>query len=253
MNRPESIARTARRRRVRARRPDRRADRQSRHAGRHRRRIGAALPAGIPQRRPGDREPGAGLEVRAQRHHSAAPAARQRPRLRENLESRAQRIAAEDHHPRAGRASSAPRSRRSIRPSWSIGRCATAIRRWRPASRRMAKAGCERILLLPLYPQYAAATTRDGLRRGVCHADEDARPAGAARGAAVLRRAGLYRGAGAFDRGGAEAAAVQARADPGLVPRHPEILRRRGRSLSEPLRGDGAAAARADEARRHAS
>ena len=64
---------------------------------------------------PRDREPGPDLEVRAQRHHPAAPAARQRPRLRENLESRAQRIAAEDHHPRAGRRSSARRSTRSIR------------------------------------------------------------------------------------------------------------------------------------------
>ena len=31
----------------------------------------------------------------------------------------------------------------------------------------LAKAGCERILLLPLYPQYAAATTRDGCDIGV--------------------------------------------------------------------------------------
>ena len=232
MNRPESIATHWPYAAGRARRPDRRADRQSRHAGRHRRRFGAALSAGISQRRPGDREPGPGLEVRAQRHHSAPPAARQRPRLRENLESRAKRIAAEDHHPRAGGEASRARSTRSIPPSWSTGRCATAIRRWRPGIEALAKAGCERILLLPLYPQYAAATSATVCDIAFRDADQAARPAGAARRAAVLRRSGLYRGAGELDRGRAQAAAVQARADPRLVPRHPEILRRRRRSLS---------------------
>ena len=42
---------------------------------------------------------------------------------------------------------------------------------------------------------------RDGLRRRVSDADQAARPAGAARRAALLRRPGLYRGAGVFDRG----------------------------------------------------
>ena len=43
--------------------------------------------------------------------------------------------------------------------SWSTGRCATASPRSRSASPRCRRAGCDRILLVPLYPQYCAATT----------------------------------------------------------------------------------------------
>ena len=162
--------------------------------------IGAALSAGVSQRRPGDREPGAGLEVRAQRHHSAAPAARQRPRLRENLESRAKRIAAEDHHPRAGR--KAPRHDRGGR-SDHHGRLGDALRQ--PVARHAHRGdGQGRLRAHPAAAALSAicrGDQRDGMRRGVCHAGRAARPAGAARGAAVLRRPGLYRGAGGFDRG----------------------------------------------------
>ena len=63
--------------------------------------------------------------------------------------------------------------------------------------RGAAAHGCERILLVPLYPQYAAATTATVVRQGVRRADDDALAAGAARRAALLRRSGLYRGAGA--------------------------------------------------------
>ena len=65
----------------------------------------------------------------------------------------------------------------------------------------MAKAGCERILLLPLYPQYAAATTATVCDAAFATLLQAARPADAARGAAVLRRSGLYRCAGDLDRG----------------------------------------------------
>ena len=167
----------------------------------------------------------------------------QRPRLREDLESRAERIAAEDHHPLAGGEASRRRSTRSIRPSWSIGRCATAIRRSKSRIEALAKAGCERILLVPLYPQYAAATSAT-----VC--DSAFLTLIKLRDQPALRVVPPYYddpvyidALAALDRGRAEAAAVQAGADPRLVPRHPEILCRGGRSLSEPLRGDGAAAA----------
>ncbi len=194
--------------------------------------FGAALSPGIPQRRPGDREPGPGLEVRAQRHHPAPPAARQRPRLRENLESRAQRIAAEDHHPRAGGQASRHDRRGRSRPSWSTGRCATAIRRWRRRIEAMQKAGCERILLLPLYPQYAAATTAT-----VC--DAAFATLAKMRDQPALRVVPPYYDEPVYIEALAssieaelQAAAVQARVDPRVVPRHSEILRRRRRSLS---------------------
>ena len=41
----------------------------------------------------------------------------------------------------------------------STGRCATASRRSPSGSSALAKAGCDRILLFPLYPQYSATTT----------------------------------------------------------------------------------------------
>jgi ferrochelatase len=43
--------------------------------------------------------------------------------------------------------------------SWSTGRCATASRRSRTSCKALKDAGCDRIVLFPLYPQYAAATT----------------------------------------------------------------------------------------------
>ena len=43
--------------------------------------------------------------------------------------------------------------------SWSTGRCATAIRRSPSRLGALQQAGCDRILVVPLYPQYAAATT----------------------------------------------------------------------------------------------
>ena len=57
--------------------------------------------------------------------------------------------------------SSGARSRRARARgrSWSTGRCATASRRSRAASPRCSAPGCDRILLVPLYPQYCAATT----------------------------------------------------------------------------------------------
>ena len=162
--------------------------------------------------------------------------ARQRPRLRQDLESRAQRIAAEDASRARRPPSFAPPSRRSIRPSWSIGRCAMASRRSAPASRRWprpaasASCCCRSIRNTPPRPPRRSATRplprwrgmRDqpALRVVPPYYDDD----------------GLYRGAGVLHRGRVEAPAVQARADPRVVPRHPEILRGRRRSLSEPLR-----------------
>jgi protoheme ferro-lyase len=81
--------------------------------------------------------------------------------------------------------------------------------------------GCERLLIIPLYPQYCAATT------------------------ALLQRAVLYRGARAGDPCSAGQSRVRTASDPRLVPRRAEDLHRCRRSVLCPLRGDHAAAARA--------
>ena len=215
--------------------------------------VGAALSARVSQRRPGDREPGAGLEVRAQRHHPAAPAAASKAATTRRSGTASATNRRSRPSPARRPPSSAP-TLDAIDPTIMVD---WAMRYGNPSLdtriEALAKAGCERILLLPLYPQYAAATSATVCDAAFLDADQAARPAGAARRAAVLRRPGLYRGAGRLDRGRAEAAAVRARADPRLVPRHPEILRRRGRSLSEPLRGDGAAPARAARSSTRAS
>ena len=90
----------------------------------------------------------------------------------------------------------------------------------------LAKAGCERILLLPLYPQYAAATTAT-----VC--DTAFATLSRMRDQPALRVVPPYydepvyiEALAGFDRGRTEAPAVRAGDDPRVVPRHPEILRR---------------------------
>ena len=62
-----------------------------------------------------------------------------------------------------------------------------------PASRSCKAQGCDRILLVPLYPQYAGGHDGHGLRRGLPRADAHALAAGGAGGAALLRRSRLHR------------------------------------------------------------
>ena len=98
---------------------------------------------------------------------------------------------------------------------------------------RCRHAGCERILIVPLYPQYAAATTATVCDKVVPVADDHAGAADDPRRAALVRRPGLYRGAGLIGRGRAgEAARFRSRGDPRLVPWHAEGVCRQGRSLS---------------------
>ena len=61
---------------------------------------------------------------------------------------------------------------------------------------RLTEAGCDRIVMLPLYPQYSATTTATANDKLLSRADDDAQDAGGAQRAALLRRACLYRGAG---------------------------------------------------------
>ena len=121
---------------------------------------------GVSQRRPRDRESRPGLEVRAQRHHPAAPAAAQRPATtrRSGIASATNRRSRPS--PARRRRSSAPPPTRSIRRSSSIGACATAIRRWTAASRRWrrpaasASCWCRSIRNMPRRPAPRSATRR---------------------------------------------------------------------------------------------
>ena len=207
---------------------------------------------GIPVRSPGDRESGPVVEAGAQRHHPAHPPAPQGARLPQDLEHREERIAAQDHHPRASR-----KARRRASPttimSWSTGRCATAIRRSRSRIEALMAQGCDRLLVVPLYPQYSAATSAT-----VC--DEVFRVLGEMRAQPTLRVTppyyddpDLYRGAGGLDRRASASAAVPARTDRRLVPRHAAEICRQGRSLSGALRRDDRKLAQAHGPRRHRS
>ena len=99
------------------------------------------------------------VEARAQRYHSAAALAAQGARLRKDLESRKERVAAQDHHPLAGgearRHSRAARQARDRRLGDAL--CQSLDRF--AAAKRWSTRGCDRILVMPLYPQYAAPTT----------------------------------------------------------------------------------------------
>ena len=48
---------------------------------------------------------------------------------------------------------------RTTTMSWSTGRCATAIRRSASRIEALTAQGCDRLLVVPLYPQYSAATS----------------------------------------------------------------------------------------------
>ena len=74
-----------------------------------------------------------------------------------HLEQREERGAPQDHHPRSGREAARLCWRTSA--SSSTGPCATPTRARESRLVHLKEQGCDRILLVPLYPQYAAATT----------------------------------------------------------------------------------------------
>ena len=85
-------------------------------------------------------------------------------------------------------------------------------------------AGCERILVFPLYPQYSATTTATRQRRGLRRAEGDALAAGAPHRAALLRRAGLYRRARRKHREPSRRARFRAGGGDRLLSRHAALL-----------------------------
>ena len=114
----------------------------------------------------------------------------------------------------------------------------------------LAAQDCERILIVPLYPQYAAATTAT-----VC--DEAFRALAKMRFQPALRVAAPYYAEPAYIdalatslNARARQAQVQAGQDRRLVPRHAGGLCRQGRSLLPPLRRDHGALAQEAQARR---
>ena len=198
--------------------------------------------------RPGDRESGAVLEADAERHHPARPPAPQGARLPEDLEHREERIPAQDHHPRAVR-----QARRRIADHDHVV-VDWAMRYGNPSIASRIEAliaqGCDRLLVVPLYPQYSAATSAT-----VC--DEVFRVLAGMRAQptlrvtpALLRRPRLYRGAGGLDRCASRDPAVPAGADRGLVPRHAAEICRQGRSLPGAMHRDDGGAAQAHGPRR---
>ena len=113
--------------------------------------------------------------------------------------------------------------------------------------------GCERILVIPLYPQYCAATT-------ATVGDEVFRVLERMRFQPALRIAppyydddGLYRGARVHHRRCDRRPRFQARRHPCLVPRRAAGLCRQGRSVLRAMPRDHAAAARAARSRREAT
>ena len=100
----------------------------------------------------------------------------------------------------------------------------------------LAAQGCDRLLVVPLYPQYSAATSAT-----VC--DEVFRVLADMRAQPTLRVTppyyddpGLHRGARGLDQGASGDVAVPARADRGVVSRHAAEICRQGRPLPGAVR-----------------
>ena len=157
--------------------------------------------------------------------------ARQGPRLRFDLEPGAERIAAQDHHPLAEREAFRVACAGGRPDRGRAGACATAIRRSASAIDALMAKGCDRILYVPLYPQYAAATTATACDAAFAHL-------ATMRYQPTLRVAPPYYddpvyidAVAASIREELAKLAVQARRDPRILPRHPAANIRQGRSI----------------------
>ena len=84
----------------------------------------------------------------------------------------------------------------------------------------LAAQDCDRILVVPLYPQYAAATTATVCDEAFRALGQDAQPADFACGRALLRRARLYRRARQLAQRRTRQTQIQARTDRRLLSRH---------------------------------
>ena len=93
-----------------------------------------------------------------QPHHPDRAARAARARTTRRSGTTARRRAAQDDHARSGRASSQQRLADAAHHR-RLGDALCQSRRPRSRIRALQEQGCDRILLVPLYPQYAAATT----------------------------------------------------------------------------------------------
>ena len=159
--------------------------------------VRAALSEGVSFRPARHRDAALALVADPQSRHPVDAAGSQRQGLSVDLEpgpTRAHWRRSRARRRKSSQPGSPPAARRRRRPIRPIGRCATAIQH-RASVDRLADAGCDRMLVLPLYPQYAAATTATRRRCGFCRAGTDARSAGPAHRAALSGRSRLHRGA----------------------------------------------------------
>ena len=135
--------------------------------------------------------PRAALAADPARHHPAHAAGALGAQVREHLD--AGRLAAQGLDREAGACCSAATSASAATGRSSATRCATASRRSPACSTTCKAAGADRVLVLPLYPQYAAATTASigDARRGLDAARPQ--PARDALRQALPRRPRLHR------------------------------------------------------------
>ena len=163
-----------------------------------------------------------------QPHHPDRAARPQGPRLRQDLEQGAQRVPL-----KTITRSQAEKLAASLAGDRASGRLGDALRQSvdRLAARRAAAAGCDRILIVPLYPQYAAATTATVCDKAFARSPH-MRWQPALRVAPPWYDEPVYIDALADSlQAGAGEARVQARRDPRLLPRHAGGLSRQRRSL----------------------
>ena len=226
--------------------PHRRAPDESRHAGGDRLLVDAPLPQGVPVRPAGHRDAARSIwwPILNLIILSTRPGRRARDYASIWNKER-ERGAAEDHHPLAGREA----GRDLRRPPATASSVDWAMRYGKPgdrasASRRCCDQGCDRILLVPLYPQYAAATTATAC-------DQAFRALMEMRWQPAMRVAPPYHddpvyidAARSLDEARSGRARLRAGGDPRLLPRRAEGISPQGRSLSLPMREDLAAAAR---------
>ncbi len=153
--------------------------------------------------------------------------------VRADLDRR--RLAAQGAHRAAGQAAArlaGPRGIPIIAVDWAMryGEPVGRLARWT----QLKAADCTRILVLPLYPQYAASTTASDLRCRRRLAATHAQPAGTALRAQLPRPSRLHRGAGSRACASTGWSAGRAGQAGDELPRRTPLRARPGRSL--PLR-----------------
>ena len=210
--------------------------------GRRHRGGGARLPRPLPRRPARDRAAARRVAAGAVGRDPAVSAAPRRAQVPADLDrhrlaaARAVRAAAAGAHRRAGRSACSRRCR-------SRSACSTARRTCSQALERLRASGAQRILVLPLFPQYCAATGGAVFDQISGRAAPLARAPGAAFRGRLPRPSRLHRGA-ARERRGALGQPRAHRASAHVLPRHPGGLRAPRRPVPAPVPANRAPARR---------